>query len=217
MPAPPESCDNTYGFASFGALGNDTVGDCTIAALMHAIQTWHLSLVGRTLLPFGDTVAIHYYSKWAGYVPGQPSTDNGAVELDVLNLWRKSTINDHNLKAFCDPSPGNVDHIKKAIWAFGGAYIGIDFPSNVSEEPGSVWDYDPTASILGGHAVWCPGYGPQGVVCISWGNLYTMTWDFWANLTEESHCLMSDTDFMNRDQATFDYRALLSDLRLVSA
>lgn len=217
MPSPPASVDNTYGLGAFGMLGNDFCGDCTIAAALHAIQTWHLSLTGRQFLPFSDALALSYYSKWAGYVPGDPATDQGAVELDVLNLWRKSTLADHNLKAFCDPSPHNIDHIKKAIWAFGGVYIGIDFPSNASEEPGSVWDYDPAASIIGGHAVFCPLYSPRGIGCISWGNLYTMTWDFWANLTEESHCLMSDTDWMNRDQTMFDYAALLADLPAVSS
>ena len=44
-----------------------------------------------------------YYENWDGYVPGNPSTDTGGIELDVLNDWQKQGFAGHALMAFADP------------------------------------------------------------------------------------------------------------------
>ena len=40
LPAPPDAVDWTKGITNFGMMLNDQLGDCTVAALGHAIQVW---------------------------------------------------------------------------------------------------------------------------------------------------------------------------------
>ena len=40
LPTPPASSDWTKGITQWGMMLNDTLGDCTIAGLGHALQVW---------------------------------------------------------------------------------------------------------------------------------------------------------------------------------
>src|ERR1700675_4530505 len=90
---PPAFADNTYGISNWGMMMNDTLGDCTIAACGHALQVFTGGKINEP-----DATIESYYSKWCGYVPGDPSTDNGGVELDVLNDWKAQTMDGHVLE-----------------------------------------------------------------------------------------------------------------------
>ena len=87
LPPPPPSADWTKGITSWGMMLNDTLGDCTIAGAGHAVQVWTANTASIATLP--DPTIESYYQQWDGYVPGNSSTDNGGVELDVLNDWRR--------------------------------------------------------------------------------------------------------------------------------
>src|SRR5580704_2277153 len=101
LPAPPASADWSKGITEWGAMLNTEIGDCTIAACGHAVQVAGVN-VGYTFegetLP--DSVIEAKYSAWDGYVPGDPSTDNGGIILDVLNDWKKSDLGGHHLLGF---------------------------------------------------------------------------------------------------------------------
>src|SRR5690348_342480 len=62
---------------------NDQLGDCTIAAMGHMYGAWTQYASGREAL-FSDDQIQSVYSRVGGYVPGDPSTDNGCVMQDVL-------------------------------------------------------------------------------------------------------------------------------------
>jgi hypothetical protein len=216
LPPPPESVDNTQGVQEWGMFLNDQIGDCTIAACLHCIQVLRLSLESTLWLP-PDSLALELYEKWAGYEPGNPSTDQGAEELGILTDWRKSTIDGHNLFAFVEPDPQNLTHIEQAIYLFGGVYIGLDLPASIQGQ--EVWDVvdGPAADdILGGHAVYCPAYdGREGTItAITWGALQKMTVNFWLEYCEESHALLSATDWNSPQQ--IGYQALQADLAQVT-
>ena len=61
--------------------GNDRLGDCTIAALAHAVTTFRGLLDARRIMPEAAVVAL--YEKLTG------GRDTGFNELDVLNYWRQ--------------------------------------------------------------------------------------------------------------------------------
>jgi hypothetical protein len=82
----PASIDWTAKISSWPMMANDTLGDCTCAAAGHMIECWTANL-GDAFTPT-NTQIIAAYSATSGYVPGDPATDKGAVELDVLNYWR---------------------------------------------------------------------------------------------------------------------------------
>ncbi len=183
LPAAPAFADYTSGILQFGLMMNDKLGICTIAACGHAEQVWSAARGGEYTLP--DTAILQKYEQWCGYDPADPSTDQGGVELDVLNDWHKSGLWHHQLFAYADPDPRNLEHVKQAINTFGLVYIGLALP--VSAQGKTTWDIshgpDAVPGSWGGHAVVVPKYRTENGVttftAISWGGLYDITEAFW--------------------------------------
>src|SRR5208337_1218983 len=193
----PPFADHTCGIKSWGMMLNDQIGDCTIAACGHAEQVWTL---GKTTLP--DSVILAAYEQWCGYNPADPNTDQGGVELDVLNDWKKNKLAGHVLEGYVDPKPQNLLHVMHSIAEFGGVYIGLQLPNSsiTQNQNGQVWDVVPNdGGVAGGHAVFCPAYHTfdpfvsrrTTITCITWGGLQKMTVDFWDKYCDESHCLLA--------------------------
>ena len=94
LPPAPASAKWSQGVALRGQMLNNVLGDCTIAALGHAIQV-SLQCHRPDADPLGDDVIQGAYSAWCGYVEGAPSTDNGGNETDVLNNFEKNGLRRH--------------------------------------------------------------------------------------------------------------------------
>ena len=121
LPPPPPTADWTKGITAWGMMLNDTLGDCTIAGCGHAVQVWTANAGSEVTIP--DATIEKFYETWDGYKPGDPSTDNGGVELDVLNDWKKQGFAGHALTAFVDPRPASLTQVRQSIALFGGVYI----------------------------------------------------------------------------------------------
>ncbi len=96
---PPASVDYTHGITDWGSMLNDQLGCCTIAAVGHAVQAWTANALGRELT-VPDSAILNYYEKWDGYDPANASSDQGGVELDVLNNWRQQGFDGVSLDAY---------------------------------------------------------------------------------------------------------------------
>jgi len=68
----------------FPVDGNDQIGDCTIAAVAHAITVY------RGLLKTKKIMAQAAVQKLYDHLTGGP--DTGLNELDVLNYWRANPV-----------------------------------------------------------------------------------------------------------------------------
>lgn len=79
IPPPPPTADWTKGIASWGMMLNDNLSDCTIAGCGHAVQVWTANTASMVTVP--DATVEKYYEQWDGYVPSNPSTDRGGIEL----------------------------------------------------------------------------------------------------------------------------------------
>jgi len=228
LAAPPSMIDWTAGLTAWGMMLNDQLGDCTIAAVGHAVQAWTACEGSELTVP--DWAVLDYYEAWDGYIAGDPASDQGGVEVDVLNQWRqygfglrKNRQGDCSLYAYCDPEPGNVAHVKQAISLFGGVYIGVALP--LSAQGQAVWDVvgdgctgNSAPGSWGGHAVWVPKYTPSRLTCVTWGGLQDMTWAFWKAYVDESHALLSPQFLKNSEAPSgFNLAALQADLALVTA
>ena len=162
--APPSSCDYTRGAKDWGMMLNDRLGCCTISAVGHALQVWTANASKEITVP--DSTILSYYQRWDGFNPRDASTDQGGVELDVLNDWRQQGFAGHTLDAYVSiglgnreqgiegkaqnpvPSPQPPDpstqtptacpDLALAIWLFGGAYIGVRLPITAQNQ--DVWD-----------------------------------------------------------------------------
>jgi hypothetical protein len=184
--------------ASLGEMLNDSLGDCTCAAVGHAIQVWSFNTSGALSTP-SDTAILALYEATSGYIPGDPATDTGAVEQDVLGYWLDHAIEGSQLSAFIELDPTDLEDVKRSVFECGLVYIGFVVPAYLADKlmtPGSLWDLDPAAdnSSVGGHAVDVVGYDAAGnLTVISWGSRYTMTARFFAQFVDEAYALANKT------------------------
>lgn len=195
-----------------GMLGNDSIGDCTIAGRYHlrmiqraVAQAWN-PLVVTTAEATAD------YSAITGYVPGDESTDNGANMTDVLTYYKDQYVT---------LDIQNIDQIKAATYIFGGIYIGFNVPESMVDQLNSgidpTWAYSPNDKVSGeGHCVDPCGYGRDGLALASWGKYYRTSWDFWLSWVDEAYALV-EPDWIEKSGVSptgLDLNGLLADFKM---
>ena len=219
LPPPPPAVDWTGGVLSgWGMMLNDDLGDCTIAGAAHAVQVWTKNASAEETI--SDPQVLSIYVAWDGYVPGNAATDNGGIELDVLNTWRQQGFCGHSLQGYASANPKNLTEIRQAIQLFGGVYIGLSLP--VSAQTQDVWDVVPgdpdgTPGSWGGHCVYVTGYDPENFACITWGAVKKMTTAFFLMYCDEAYALFGG-DWINTGGTApsgFKSDQLLADLALI--
>lgn len=191
LPEAPAAVDNTNGLTSWGMMGNDTLGDCTCAGLGHSVQIATLN-TGGIQTPSTDVVE-QAYSTLCGYVAGNPATDQGGNELDILTTLEgsKGGVFGRKLLGFVSPDPKNLDHVKKAIAYFGSVYMGCLLPVNTQTQP--VWTPEAQdGGIEGGHCMVNARYDATLIPFITWGKVQPATWDWWLRYVDECHVLLWD-------------------------
>ncbi|MHB2025390.1 MAG: hypothetical protein ACYCPQ_01935 [Elusimicrobiota bacterium] len=221
LPVAPSQADFSAKIKNWGMMLNDAIGDCTIAAAGHQIQQWTAN-AGKEQTPSNQAI-LSAYEAVSGYNPNDPNSDVGAVVLDVLNYWRKIGVAGHKIGAFVSVEVANPDHIRQAVWIFGGAYLGLQMP--ISAQKQNVWAVPPdgpagdgTPGSWGGHAVEIAGYGPKGVLVVTWGALKWMTWGFFQAYCDEAYAILSN-DFLKNGKTPnngLDIAALKADLLAVT-
>jgi hypothetical protein len=187
LPAPAPARDwlaAAFSKAPGGDLGvmlNDSLGDCTCAALGHAIQVWTAN--NGTMETPSDSAILSAYETVDGYDPAVPSTDQGGVETVVLQAWQIGIAGLYKLVAWIPVNPQNHDHVMKAIERFGLLYRGLSLPKTIQNQPTN-WTVDLTAGAdaeagsLGGHAVISGKYDGTGIGTVTWGYEVTESWSF---------------------------------------
>ncbi len=229
LPPPPASMGYVDKLTKLGLMLNDSIGDCTVAAAGHAIQQW-TTYASTPVIP-SDGDILRAYMAVSGYNPNDPSSDQGAVVLDVLKYWRRTGIAGHRIMAFVSVDPANREEIKQAVTLFGNCYIGVDLPISAQTAPiggnrNPVWQVPKTAlsgdgepGSWGGHAIPIVGFGPdgtprEGTEVITWGQVFDMTWNFIEAYVSEAWVTVS-TDWISRDGVSpsgFALSELLNDI-----
>ena len=209
---PPAAVDYTKGMpANLGMLLNDTLGDSTCAAVYHAIQVWTFN-AGKKMVTEPDGDVERLYILACGYNPRVPGEGPGGNEQHVLTYLLQQGApagskgaTRQKIAAFVEVDPRNVDDVKRTIVECGLAYIGFNVPQSVQppgQLPPAVWNYVPDDSnIIGGHAVVLAGYDDEGARVISWGQYYTMTWEFFARFVDEVYAI-ADADWVENTGKT---------------
>jgi len=197
LPPLPASIDYSMGMPrDLGVMLNDTLGDCTCAAVGHAIQIWTFNADSpKDMVTPSDKDIELLYETAGGYIPGEPWTDEGCVEQVVLTDWLSDAVDGNTLAAYVEVDVTDMEEVKRTICECGMAYIGFNVPAYIMDEftaPDSVWDVHPTKNNMsvGGHAVVVCGYDTNGNLRVqSWGDWYTMTPAFWAANVDEAYAL----------------------------
>jgi hypothetical protein len=196
--------------ALFPIDGNDTLGDCTIAALAHAVTVYRGMIGPKEDIPKKQAV-IKLYMQLTGGV------DSGLNELDVLNYWRQHKVGGDKIINYVSVDPKNHTHIMQAIQMFGGVYIGFQVQQNAIADFDARKPWTPGPLTNDGHAVFVVGYDQNGVTVLTWGNTQQGTWAWWDECVDEAYAILpsdaKDSDFAKG----FNFAQLQTDLEAVAA
>jgi hypothetical protein len=223
IPPAPEKVYREYKVPAslWGMLGNDTLGDCTCAAIAHYLMlvTAH---TGAMLVPTVEDV-VTVYSAVSGYDPATGANDNGAAITDVLEYWRTTGIAGHKILAWAALDQTNLAELRQAIWLFGGIDIGVQLPNVAVNQfnAGQPWEVvTDDGGLDGGHSVPNFGYGSEGTNCITWAQRQGMSWDWFQKYCDEAYTVITPEWFQQATQKTpsgFDLAALQADLLALKA
>jgi hypothetical protein len=133
--------------------GNDTLGDCTIAALAHAITTYR-GLIGKKTI-MAKAAVVKLYMHLTGGV------DSGLDELTVLNYWRQNKVDGDGILAYVTIDPKNHTHVQQAIQLFGGVYLGFQVQQNCIQEFDAQQPWTPGPADHGRPRGVCGGVRPE--------------------------------------------------------
>jgi len=189
--------------------GNDTLGDCTIAALAHAETIYH-GLVGAQNIPSRRTVVKLYMHLTGG-------VDSGLNELDVLNYWRQHTVSRDKIIDYVSINPKNHTHIQQAIRLFGGVYLGFQVQQNCVQEFDNHQPWTPGPLTQDGHAVHAVAYDQNGVTVLTWGNTQQGTWAWWDKCVDEAYAILPPEAKNPEFAPGFNFAQLQSDLNAVAS
>jgi hypothetical protein len=228
LPPAPTMVD--YSSAAMPSLSNvyvnDRLGCCTVSGVAHLVGVFTGN--AGSCVTFSDDDIIKMYSAVSGYVPGKPSTDQGADEVTVLNYWQQSGIaGAHQINGWVMVDPSDVQEYKAAIWLFESLYFGIELPdawiSPFPSASGFTWDKAGAPDPQNGHCVVATGFTPDGVNICTWGMQGLMTDAAIQEYAAASaggqlSCMLSLESIMKATQKApsgFDWTQLVADLQAI--
>jgi len=188
--------------------GNDTLGDCTIAALAHAITVYR-GVLGLEQIPTTQNV-IKLYMHLTGGV------DSGLAELDVLNYWRKHKVSGDKILAYASIDVKNHIHIQQAIQLFNGVYLGFQVQQNCVEQFNAHQPWTPAPLTKDGHAVFAIAYDATGLTVLTWGNIQKATWAWWDECVDEAYAILPPEAKKSDFAPGFNFDQLKADLEAVA-
>ncbi|OUJ12309.1 hypothetical protein [Acetobacter sp. DsW_063] len=212
LPVPPLSA-NWATDVSWPMWANDRYGCCTQVGVASAIRTWTGAAQAPVLL--SESQVLENYGAESGFNPDIPSTDRGAVEVDVLERWRvegyarPGQTRDY-LTAYGIVNPQDVAAAQRSIAFLGGLYIGLSLPEWACVVGCGDWDYTPDRNnaIAGGHCVWLHGYDADWFYLNTWGEQKRMSHAFMRQFCDEAYGLVSRQNWVCVDGVSPNGEAL---------
>jgi hypothetical protein len=177
---------------AWNMYGNDTCGDCTCAAAAHLLMNWTAHTSSMVAPALEEVMGM--YSAISGYDPVSGANDNGAAITDVLDYLQKTGLSGHKIDGWAQIDHTNLDHVRMAIYLFGGINIGVQLPMSAMDQNNAhaTWDVLPDdGGIDGGHSIPNFGYGATGTTAVTWGALQPMTWEWFKKYCDEAYVLLS--------------------------
>jgi hypothetical protein len=188
--------------------GNDTVGDCTIAALAHA-TTVYCGLVGKQNIMSKAVILKAYY-----HLTGGP--DTGLNELDVLNYWQSHKVATEEILAYVKIDPKNHTHLQQAMQMFGGVYLGFHVQQNCLQDFNNHVPWTPGPLLNEGHAVYAVGYDANAVTVLTWGSTQQGNWAWWDECVDEAYAILPPQAKTPGFAPGFNFAQLQADLNDVA-
>src|ERR1700691_2646330 len=176
-PAPPSKTYWEWKVSNYPMMMNDTLGCCVFAAGGHLVQEFTAHPAWE-ITP-RDLQIVAACSAVGGYVPGTPSTDNGAAITDFLAYWtNQGFAGQPKLLGWAAIDQTNLQSVKQSVFLFGALDIGVQLPNSAMDQfqNGEPWDVvADDGGIAGGHSIPIMGYGSEGFKVVTWGQQQKMT------------------------------------------
>lgn len=198
VPATPSEIDWCSKVTNWPIYYNDQLGDCTCACVGHQIQGWTAYAGSELVVPDESVLGLY---EAMGYVPGDSSTDNGAVIQDVLKYMVSTGIpgganaGQQKYSLFAEISDlSNMATVSQALYLFGSVYLGINVPQSAEDQfqAGQPWSNTGDQNILGGHAIPLQKRDSDGnLTIITWGTTQVMEQSFWDAYVEEAWVVLT--------------------------
>lgn len=196
LPAPPMDSNWYAAIGDWPMCGNDEVGDCVEAAVLHLIQSFS-TYAGSPLIPT-TAEAVTFYEKAAGYNPTDPNTDQGSYVMGpggVMEYWHNNGVmcggQLNKPQAFLQITQKNPIEWQQGVSIFGGVLTGLQLPEAIvsGDEAPFVWEnFD--GPVAGGHEVLIVGYetlnSGRYYDLVSWGQLYRASEKFLLHCVDET-------------------------------
>lgn len=185
--------------AQWGMALNDQLGDCVIADMVHQVLMSTALQPGHIAQGTPDAVTLAAYEAVGGYVPGNPSTDNGCVMLDAIQYGMTHGYGGQKITAYATIDPHHFDVARAAINLFGSVKVGLALPISAQSQVGGLWDVpaggatgDGAPGSWGGHDVPIPTYDAAAGIytCVTWGGTQRMTERFLATYCDEMYACL---------------------------
>ncbi len=190
--------------------GNDSLGDCTIAGVAHAITVYR-GLIAKKAVIMSKPAVVKLYFHLTG---GQ---DTGLNEFDVLNYWRQNSVDGDKILAYVSIDPKNHTHVEQAIQLFGGVYLGFQVQQNAIADFDARRPWTPGTLTNDGHAVYAVAYDQAGVTVLTWGNTQQGTWAWWDECVDEAYAILPQEATKSGFAPGFNLAQLQTDLSQVAS
>jgi hypothetical protein len=180
LPTPPANAD--YSAAAKIPLANiydnDTLGCCVIAGGYHIAGVETGNATGKAFEATSAQI-IADYSAIGGYVPGDPSTDQGCDEATALDYWQNHGYADGTkIMGSLTVDASSYEEVMAALYLFENLVICMELPDayvNPFPSNGGIWDVAGPPVPENGHSIAGVAYDPNGVTVSTWGILVHLT------------------------------------------
>ena len=217
---------------NWGDYGNLNLENCTVASAAHLIMIWKSYQSKRIYRPSVKKIIEDYGQMITGEPKGSPSIEKALEKggepveaVIMLNYWRKKGIDNHKIIAFAKLTYNNNarrrEELKRAIYLYGGCFIGINIPRSVERQwqKGEKWTVLKRASPGDGrrrlwfsHALVAIGYNENELLVVTFGKEETMSWEFYEKYVDEAYAVFDEKFLRSRLTPS---RMKVADLRQV--
>ena len=215
---PPAHASVAHTIQSFPVFGNDQFGDCGFAAYGHSVIARERSAQqDNRKVDLTTAQILNAYFNLTG------GADSGIYLLDGCRYFKDKGVGrdengqPHRIQAYAQVQVRDHTEVKRALWQFGGLYIGAGLPVSAQGQVGGLWDVtgppdqgDSAWGSWGGHAMYALQYDAHGLEVVTWGQRQPLTWAWWDAYVDEAYVHITD-DYLRKSGKTpqgFDVQAL---------
>jgi hypothetical protein len=205
--------------AGFGMYLNDKLGCCVAADSCHSLMV-RTANSGTIVIPTDDD-CLAIYETVGGYIPSDPSTDQGCDETAMCQYLETTGLCGQKASGTAMVDPANLDHLKWTVQLFGTCRLGITVTDDMQTAFGNGQPWDAfTGKVDGGHDVPIIKFDAQYAYVVTWGALQPVSWSLLAQsqFLQEAHAELWPDFIASTGSAPngFDLASLQADLKAVA-